>query len=309
MKTKAWLLTLFLIGSETLILAQEATEKTSGGGTDWMEVIFAGSIFLGVFAILPMVIYTNYKEKLHLTPDLDDPLQELSEEERNEKALFILDAVDHKLSSFKDENGNEMITIEKGAQAKFIKSALEYLYRKLSPTDPEILAQMEDLKSVYENRTERFFTGSLWILIAGIGVGAFIFFTAGFTNFIFIQAAGVLFYFLASRTPLYQIENRMKTFGSMGLGVVSTFLTAMFVGDGTKYYTVDSTGHKERDWETEGGMGLFAIVFTIIAALFVGLMISLFGLLNAVINYYSSYQLPVNLDSWYDKNIEELEPA
>ncbi len=168
---------------------------------------------------------------------------------------------------------------------------------------------MEGLVELYENRTERFFTGSKWILFAAGAVAAFVGYTSGLSTFFFVQLAGIAFYWFASRTPLYQLESRMDTFGSMGLGIVGGLLAGLFVGGGTQYYTEDSMGFRSRDYESEGQAALFQIILMAIAVLIVGALIIAFADLNAVMNYYSSYQKPINLNNWYDENIQARELA
>ncbi len=122
MKTQKLIAVALLFGSSLAGYAQEVAEtaeKTSGG-MPWEEIIF-GTFLLATILFVPMVIYTNIKEKLNLEPDESDPLQALSDEERNERAMFILDEVDQKLTHFESEEGEDMITIEKWCTSKIFK--------------------------------------------------------------------------------------------------------------------------------------------------------------------------------------------
>lgn len=172
-----------------------------------------------------------------------------------------------------------------------------------------VVYNVQGLVQLYEARTERFFTGSKWIMFAAGAVAAFVLYTEGLSTFFFVQLAGMAFYWLASRTPLYQIESRMDTFGSMGLGIVGGLLAGLFVGSGTRYYTEDSMGFRSRDYESEGQAAMLQMMLMAFAVLIVGALIIAFADLNAVMNYYSSYQKPEDLNNWYDENIQARELA
>ena len=83
---------ILLLFSYLTIYAQvEPAETSSGGGIDWFEVIIITGYLLGVFILLPVVVYTNLKEKL-FSPTTENSeevqiIENLSEEERNNRAF------------------------------------------------------------------------------------------------------------------------------------------------------------------------------------------------------------------------------
>jgi hypothetical protein len=302
-------ITLTIIFSGSLIFAADGTTTaTSGGGIDWVQTIFAGSYIVAVFLLLPIVVYTNLKEGVFVPGEDDDeqikPIQDLSEEERNERSREILEEIEQKLTPYETEEGEELITITKASQARFMKHGLDYINKRLAPTDPVIIDRVHEFIEVYQGRAARVFTGSKWVLGCAVGVGVFVILVAGFTSFLIIHALGILFYYLSSRTTMYGLEKRMQYFGK-GSGAISRIMSALFIGDGTKYYVRRGGGPWERDWETEGQMALISMVILFFAALILGFFAALLGVLNFLMNYSRSYILPFGtLDDWFKNNFE-----
>lgn len=289
-----------------LLAADTKTASGSGGDIDWVQFIFAGSYLVGVFVLLPMVVYTNMKEGLYHPGEegqVSTGSQEnLSEEERNEIAVEILEKIAEKLTPFKTDEGEDMITITKGSQARFMKFGLDYINKKLQPTDDGIKSRVAEFEEVYEDRAQRAFTGSNWIIGFSIGVGVLMLMTAGLTTFIFIHILGLVFYILSSRTTMYGIEKRLKYFGGGG-GMLGRILSALFLGNGTKYYVKHGSGPWKRDWETEGQMAIFGLIIMIFVAIVLGFFATFLGVINFFINYSTSFLNPMqNEDKWYQQN-------
>lgn len=314
MKNKIPLILSFLLISLTAICAQDSTatfnHPPNGGDTDLFEIVILIGYVAGVFVLLPIVVYTNVSEKLFIPNEENknkvQPLKALRQDERNYRAEVILDRIAQNMTPFTDENGNEMITITKGSQARFTKKGLDYINKRLAPNDPEILERIEELSEVYNNRTQRVFTGSKWVIASGLGIGALILLSAGFTPLLIIHLLGLVFYVLSSRTTLFGIQKRMDTYGG-GKGFLSTLMTNLFVGDGTRYYRVNSWGGRKRDWETEGSMAIGRLFILLILAIFLGLFATFLGVINFLLNYSTSFLLPFpSEDVWYQKHFSKL---
>lgn len=282
-------------------------------GIDWFELIIIVGYLGGVFILLPIVVYTNQKEKL-FNSDSDDQsqimfIERLSEAERNQKALEILEKIESKLTSFKGEDGSELITITKGSQAKFMKFGLDYINKRLKPADAAIIERVKEFTDVYNDRTRRAFTGSNWVIGCGIAVGILFYMTGGISVFLFIHFLGLVFYFLSSRTTFYGIEKRMSHFGN-GKGFISGLMAGLFLGNGVKYYVKEGNGPWKRDWETEGQMALMGLVLLLIAAMILGIFAAFLGVLNFIINYSTSFLHPFQSEEkWYEKNFLQLGTA
>jgi hypothetical protein len=115
-----------------------------------------------------------------------------------------------------------------------------------------------------------------------------------------IHALGIAFYILSSRTPMYTLEKRRFKFANLGTGMIGGIMTALAMGDGTKYYVSTNGGPYQRDWETEGSMGLIGLVLLLVAALFLGFTAAFLGVINFIFNYSNSFLLPFNKPAdWY----------
>ena len=308
---KKWIiLSLLFVFVTIAAFAQEETTKSSGG-IDWVQVVFAGSYLLGVFLLLPLVVYTNLKEALFVpkegVQEGIEPIEGLSVDERNERSAEILDKIGSRLTPYTDENGEELITITNGSQSKFMKKGLDYINMHLMPSDQELISRIQEFTEVYKNRTERVFTGSKWVIGCAIGVGVLILLTAGFTSFIIIHTLGVVFYLLSSRTTMYGIEKRMKYFGS-GSGMIAGIMSALFIGNGVKYYKKHGGGSWQRDWETEGQMALVGLLILLFVAIILGFFAAFLGVINFFMNYSQSFILPFNKGGdWYEENFGNAE--
>lgn len=306
MKKKLSITLLFAFAAGILIAATETGTTSSGGDIDWVQTIFAGSYIVAVFLLLPIVVYTNLKEGVFVPGEDDDeninPIEGLTDAERNERARDILIQIEDRLTPYKTEDGESLMTITKASQARFMKHGLDYINKRLQPGDADLLKRVDEFVSIYQNRTRRVFTGSKWVLGCAIGVGIFVIWVAGFTSFLIIHGLGILFYYLSSRTTMYGLEKRMQFFGKVPK-VFSGIMTALFVGSGTKYYVSYGGGPWERDWETEGQMALLSMVILLFAALVLGFFTALLGVLNFLMNYSRSYVLPFGtLDDWFKNN-------
>lgn len=301
------ILTVVLLFFSSLVLfAQGDPDAAPESSIDWFQLIVTTGYLGGVFVLFPWVIYTNLKEKLFVVETEFTanslPNSQLSEDERNNQATMILEEIENRLTPIKDEeSGEELKTITKGSQARFIKRSIEYIQQNLQPTDSEIMARVNEIIAVYEDRTKRFFTGSKWIIGCAVGVGLILLYQAGINSFIFIHSIGIAFYIMSSRTPLYLLEKRMELLGNFG-GVIGSIVSGLFIGAGAKHYNVYSDGRKERDYSSEltGGAVYFLII--VVVALFLGFLVAVLGVVNFVINYMNNALIPTKPESWYEKN-------
>ncbi|MFW5706271.1 MAG: hypothetical protein ACOCX8_04630, partial [Bacteroidota bacterium] len=124
MKKKTIFTILFTLAGSFAFAAGEPGTASSGGGIDWVQVIFAGSYLVAVFLLLPIVVYTNMKEGIFIPGEDDEEqikqVEDLTEAERNDRAGEILEQIEQKLTPYRDKNGEELITITKASQARFM---------------------------------------------------------------------------------------------------------------------------------------------------------------------------------------------
>ena len=294
-------LCLFSIFSLTLYANQVDTK--SSDGINWFNVLILIGYLGGVFILLPIVIYTNLKEKLYDSGDDSPPqiIENLDQADRNNRSIEVLEAIEKKLTPFEGEDGSEWITITNGSQARFVRRGLNYINKYLQPDNAEIKNRVSEFTEVYNDRTRRVFTGSNWIIACAIGLGILFIITGGISTFIFIHALGILFYILSSRTTFYGIEKKMKYFGRGG-GLISSIMSALFLGNGVKYYIKEGSGPWKRDWETEGEMALIGFILLFIIAMLLGFFAAFMGVVNFIFNYSTSLILPFKTDEqWYEE--------
>ncbi|MBN1970774.1 MAG: hypothetical protein JXR48_10580 [Candidatus Delongbacteria bacterium] len=304
---KKWFAFLVLIAFS--LLFAESANVPKEKGIDWIEVFIGWTFLIGLFLMFPITVYTWLKEDIDDGSDHDPKPEPISENvaDRNLKSIEILERIENMLTPFESEEGEQKITITNGKQARFVKKGLDFINLKLQPTDEEIIKRVQEFTDVYENRTERHFAGSKWVIIFAVGFLVFMFYNGSgvkiLLNSIFwVQIVGIIFYYLASKAPIYGIEKRMKLFGGYG-GNISRVFGALFLGQSTKYYVKKGHGPWERDYQTEGEMGLIWIAAIAFAALMIGALITVFAVFNFVINYSTSYLRPFDkLENWYEKN-------
>lgn len=281
--------------------SEQARETT----TDWFSLVIALAYLLGVFILLPLVIYTNMNEKI-FSPDENNHVElvdGLDQEQRNQKAVEILEGIEAQMSNITDDEGNEYVTITSGKQAIHTKMGLDYINKRLDPSDEDIKNRVTEFTEVYIDRTKRVFTGSKWIIGCAIGIVVLLgFIDIGmlFSFFILLHLLGLVFYYLSSKTPLYALEKRLETFGTLKLGAVGGILTGLFAGFAAKEYVSVNGGAWKRDHEGEFNSSMVLILIIAVVAMFIAFMVALFGIINFLINYSTSFLSPMKKeDKWY----------
>jgi hypothetical protein len=278
--------------------------------TDWFSLVIALGYLLGVFVLLPLVIYTNMNEKVFVATaenkDKMEIVEGLSQEERNEKAIEILEGIEAQMSNITDDDGVEYVTITSGKQARYTKMGLDYINKRLAPNDEAIIARVDEFNNVYTDRTKRVFTGSKWILGCAIGLVVLmgiIDISFLFSFFILLHVLGLIFYYLSSRTALYALEKRLATFGSGKLGIIGSVLAGLFAGFAAKEYVSVNGGAWQRDYEGEFSSSMVLVLIIVVVAMFIAFLIALFGIINFLINYSTSFLNPFKKeDKWYEEN-------
>lgn len=295
---------------------QKNNSYTSNTNTEnefcWYKFLLEASYILGIFILFPLVIYTNINEKIKSSKSPEDTLRnDLSEEERNGLAEEVLLQMEHRLTEINDtEDSESMYTITNGRQGKYIKRGLEYINSRLQPTSEEINERIQEFSALYYDRTQRRYTGSNLLIGCGISVIAlFIIMDVSMllNPLTWIHLCGIVFYYLSSRAPIYAIEKRENLIGTNRLGfigaIIKPLLAVLLAGMSIKHYISINGGPWERDGETELTHAIFYIGLIIFIVLVLGVFISLFGILNFLINYHNSFLLPFrSLDKWYEKH-------
>lgn len=293
---------LFLIPGA--LLAQEAAVKAAESGIsggDIFEFLVIAGYLGGVFVLLPWVIYTNTHEGLASQTELPGLVEsDPGAEQRNEQAVKILEEIEQRLTSCQVD-GEQLLTITKGSQARFVKRGLDYIRQRLMPIDEALEARVNEFADMYAERSKRIFTGSKWVIGCAVGIGAFLVYQVGFSTFILIHTLGVVFYILSSRTPLYVLEKRGSLFGG-GSTMIGALVGGLFLGAGAKHYNVYSDGTRERDHSSEFTGGMVFFLLLAVLAMFLGFLAAALGVVNFLLNYMNNALIPTSHDAWYNKS-------
>ncbi len=305
---------LLLLWGVSLFAAGETGTPAPESGTGLFQLLVVVGYLLGIFILLPIVYYTNQKEKLFTpnpeNPEEIQPIESTSEEERNNRARLILEGIESQLTPSQPGNSEGGVTITKGKQARFMKRGLDYINTKLVPTDTGVIERTNEFAAVYEGRTQRVFTGSKLIIGCGAVTGVVYVFFSGITNFVFFHLVGLGFYALASKTTAYALEKRMKNFRS-GTGIIKSIMAAILIGESdeeSRRLVKDIYGNWVRkDHETEGMAAMLKLVCVLMVAVIVGFLVAFFGVVNFFLNYSTSYWLPFKSDDdWYANNFTQV---
>ncbi|MDD2331717.1 MAG: hypothetical protein PHI68_03580 [Candidatus Cloacimonetes bacterium] len=289
-------------------MAYRLVSKDKEGNTrvDWFSLLILIGYIGGNIFILPVVIYTNLNEglKSRAKPGTSPPAFEgLSEEERNQRTDILLKKIGDKISNYKDEEGNDMITIKHGSQAKFLKRSLDYINTRLLPTDPELNKWVDEYSTLYKDRTRRLFGGSKLIIGCSIGLGVFLGYF-GLWSFMIWHGIGLLLYILASRIPYYAAERRAKFFsGGFWGGMIGGIFAGLFAGASTKHFVKYGDGPWQRDGSAELTNSFAMILIMFVIAFIIGLFTAFLGVVNFLMNYSTSLIIPFSKanDAWYEK--------
>lgn len=269
-----------------------------GGGIDWFEMALLFGYVVGVFILLPITLYTNLREGDIADREDRGEASGKTLEERDALARQLLGTLEAKLGTTQDEEGGTVKTITSGRQSRLVKRTLDYINHNLTPLQSGTEEQVQAMTEMYEDRSQRYFSGSKWIIGAAVAVAVLMVMTGGVNTFIFIHALGLVFYILSSRVPAYRLE-KIAARGHGG-NLLSSILNGLFLGDSVRYYLKDSSGHKTRDWESEGQAAMIRMFLMAVAALFLGLMAALLGIVNFVLNYSTSFLLPFpSEEQWF----------
>lgn len=278
----------------------------SSSSIDWLVILLAGSYFLIIFILLAIVIYTNIHTDLFSFDKKNKEskiYRSLTEDERNLRTSEILFRIEELLTPVKGNNGEELVTITRGFQNKFMKKALDYINKHLIPTSPEINERLNEFAGVYNERCKRVFSGSYWITGASIAVSVLIFNIMGFNTFLIIHIFGLLFYFLSCRTTAYDLENRVKIITHEKSGLVRGVFATLFSGMASDHYIKHGNRNKSND-RSSVNTGLYYFIF-ILSSIVLGFFTIILGLVNFLLNYSTSFFTPFsNEKKWYNDHFQ-----
>ena len=202
--------------------------------------------------------------------------QNMSEEERNQRAEELGKAV---FDSWKDApNSPGYKTIANRKQAKKTRAGIKDIIA-LSPTDPEIIDNLNELIRVYNVQTRRYSVASAGVLtgvaavILLIGGGAYVFSEGRLILYmVFAFCADIIAYLVAARAPLYLIQNGFWIASSgMTNALTSTSLAGMSNYTVTSYIDRSTGSVVRTEYDFSSGyanMLVFALISAVLFAFF-----------------------------------------
>lgn len=304
------------------ITSEDQIEKKDS----YLEIILGGGLTLVFLSLFGVIFYTNKNEKI-LTSDNSSYINRedsevLTEEERNENAQKILELIEGELTMIEDEEGNSLLTITKGSQARFVKRGLDYIAVVLKPTNSNVLDRVNEMTGLYESQIKREFVGSKFILWGSI-VLAIIYTIMNLSLsewyllplFFAIFAPIIAFYYYASKAPRFIIEKRYGGGKTNVPDILIGFLLAGFAVSPFAYFkhymSVDGGKTWERDHNEEFSSTLFSLFLNLIwkaIMLFIAFIliqaIFLFSIINVLLYYATTLLSPLNNpEKWYQKSV------
>lgn len=200
---------------------------------------------------------------------------DMSEERRNALAWDILSKLEEALPSATLEDGSAAIEIKSGKDARRIKRTVEYVVKRIQPTDPELLDALESKVDYHNHMMTRYFDGSTMVhILAWI-----------------VPPVGLLYHYCAKR-PVYLLQHDDEKDSSFWSSIISDTWGTKTTSN-TKYTNYYTDGSKERDY----GREVSETVFTGILGFILKIVMSLFWMtlgvalapISSFIKFFKNY--------------------
>jgi hypothetical protein len=286
--------------TDTMKSTPTSGSKSSSEGFgffDLLELLMVVGYLAGVFVLLPLVVLTNIAERTVPRAPVAEgitPGEDFTDDDM--QARDMMDSLANELPDAEDEDGSTYKTITSGSQVRKARNVLVEISKNLHLTNAGVLGQFDALRELYQVRSRRVYTGSFWVLACAAIMLVLFYFSGpgGIQTFMVIHLLGMIFYTLASRTPIYLLEKRTSRLSAGGfMGAIIGGV--LFSNTSTRYYNVYSDGHKERNYEHEAGSTIFGFILLAVLVIFCGFLIGVFGVISFIMNYSTSIQLPFKL--------------
>lgn len=277
------------------ITTEEAEPGTTEQKSEFWENVLGFLLILVYVAVLVYMIMEI--RKTHYTPVSVEAFKQMRNEqnlpveasdEENQKAMTLLDEIFDSWKIVRGEGEEEYRSPRRKKHIERSKKILEGV-KDIMPTDKEVVDRMNEVGDVVADNASRKYAGSNKLLLVAVGlIVLFMLIGVGrnwfqsFMNLSFIWG-GMILYYVSSYAPKFLIDKRVETFGNSNIssGLVSLF-AGFFLAAPT--YTVEtrwSDGRRTRDTE----FNILGLFLMIIGLVFIGVFISVFGILNFVRNF------------------------
>ena len=271
-----------------------ASDPTGTGMGDFFIDLLIIASLLG--AVIHMIYKMRQSYFKPITVDemklrrLKDNEPEDSDESENQLAWQYLDQVFDQWEVVTEPGEEELRAPTTHRDLNDAKDILDQAI-EVGPTDPDIVHRINELGEVLNSNASRKFAGSKALMLVAAGLAVFVAFTTKGSDESWLIALlnvyyiwfGILFYFFASRAPLFLIDKRNRRIGNMNIssGLVG-FFVGLFFGAPT-YDTI--TKYRNGSSSRSTSLNLIGLILMIVGLMILGSAILFFGILNYLRNF------------------------
>lgn len=262
-------------------------------GDIWIDLLIifalAGALFHMISKMRQTYFRSVSRDEIKLQRLKDQKPEEATEAE-HQLALQYLDEVFDHWTIVSEPGEDELRAPTSNRELNHARETLEQAI-ECGPTDPDIIARINELGEVLNSNAARKFAGSKGLMVVAGGIGVFLAYTMKEADQSWFSALfevyfiwfGILFYFFASRAPSFLIEKRQRHIGAMNIssGLVGFFIGLFFGAPTYDSLTKYSNGSSRRSTH----FNLIGLLFMLVGLLILGSAILFFGILNYVRNF------------------------
>jgi hypothetical protein len=315
--------TLSLVGSLPVIFIAEDTATLLFGIS---LVPFALAMYSSLIIPPVLLVNTLLGAKINLDnskTEIADDFKNMSEAERNDLALSVLQDMQERLPQTEDENGETRYNIFTGKDAILVKRTIEYLINKIQPTDSGIVECIESYASYYKRQMSRGFVGARTVLVLMIVFAALI--TVSATSIgagiaiLAVLGIYIAFYYYSAKRPFYLLEKDARIGKQFDSSLISQTIKSIWAPNPYKTIHHDEqvdgrTGEvleRKRNYGRELGdeatsFGVNIILSVIVSVIAVGLT-PIYTIYYFCSNYWGNCLSPFkNTDKWIEEQYIQL---
>jgi len=287
-----------LLDLSFVLLAQTdslgASDPTGTGMGDFFIDLMIIASLLG--AVIHMIYKMRQSYFKPITVDemklrrLNENEPENSNETENQLAWQYLDSVFDQWEVVTEPGEEELRAPTTNSDLNNAKDILDQAI-ELAPTDPDIVHRINELGDVLNSNASRKFAGSKALMLVATGLAVFVAYTTKGSEESWLMALfnvyyiwfGIVFYFFASRAPLFLIDKRNRRIGDMN---ISSGLVGFFVGLFFGAPTYDIIKRRRNGTTSRStSLNLIGLILMLVGLMIIGSAILLFGILNYIRNF------------------------
>lgn len=288
---------LILALTSHLLLQVDSAASASDTSSAFGDFVVSILILAGLLAMIIHMIYKMRQSYFKpITVDemklrrLNENEPENSNETENQLAWQYLDSVFDQWEVVTEPGEEELRAPTTNSDLNNAKDILDQAI-ELAPTDPDIVHRINELGDVLNSNASRKFAGSKALMLVATGLAVFVAYTTKGSEESWLMALldvyyiwfGIVFYFFASRAPLFLIDKRNRRIGDMN---ISSGLVGFFVGLFFGAPTYDIIKRRRNGTTSRStSLNLIGLILMLVGLMIIGSAILLFGILNYIRNF------------------------